>query len=761
LPWLLLAVCVVGVVLSPVLAGFAPVGGDPELMYQPLKLELARALTVGRLPFWSDRLGLGVPLVAESHVAAFYPPNWLFYRLWHVATAYRLTMWIHWLALAVTTYAYARALEISRAGAALAAVSFSLCGFQAVHAPHEPFYHLMPYLPLCLYLADRYAVTGRLVYLAGLAIAWGTQVTLGHFQIQMWTAGLVLATGCWRALHAAGSRPSRLVRTVGLFAGLAWGAAIAWVQLRLTWDLTGIAGFVRPPELLANYLFPPAHWAQFGLPEVFLGRWTGSGDDSYWGQQGTTSGEACAYVGVVPAILALAGWAALRRDKALAPWRWIVPLSLAVATMPGWWPGAFLMLLQLPGLGWFRAPARSKLLTSLGLALLAGRGLDLAIAPRQFRRGLAVAIAAGMAAWGWSLFYALRPDFQSGLGANTLVARFAAAGLVWIIGVAAIIAWRRNRVGAWAPILATTLELGSLLFVGPVRWGWTIRLPEASPVLRILADLPDVGLVAGRLLNLPVDANRTTAYPYLGITPPSPNYLLEATIHPPGHNTAADQRWQLRFGVTHGVWATGDDVRGTQVIAEVPDPALDQLMSGFAHLRQSGLGPWKLVRIRNAFPPAWVSRRVREVENWGQLYTALTHMKDPNEAWFLAEDHPPVLPTPAADVATVRSWDGQTAIVDHDGPCLLIMRRTYYPGWVSRVNDGPELPVLKVNGGLQGARLSGSGTTRVSVRYRPVGLERASIITLTALAAAVLVLAAAGAKARIRSSRSRWFAIDH
>jgi hypothetical protein len=66
-----------------------------------------------------------------------------------------------------------------------------------------------------------------------------------------------------------------------------------------------------------------------------------------------------------------------------------------------------------------------------------------------------------------------------------------------------------------------------------------------------------------------------------------------------------------------------------------------------------------------------------------------------------------------------------------------------------------------VNGGLQGARLSGSGTTRVSVRYRPVGLERASIITLTALAAAVLVLAAAGAKARIRSSRSRWFAIDH
>src|ERR1700676_1089057 len=97
---LLTAVCVVGVVLGPVLAGVTPLGGDAELMYQPIKTELARALSAGQLPFWSDRFGLGVPLVAESHVAAFYPPNWLFYQLWDVATAYRLTMWLHWLSAA-------------------------------------------------------------------------------------------------------------------------------------------------------------------------------------------------------------------------------------------------------------------------------------------------------------------------------------------------------------------------------------------------------------------------------------------------------------------------------------------------------------------------------------------------------------------------------------------------------------------------------------------------------------------------------------
>src|SRR5690349_15431999 len=78
---LLLALALVGTTLGGLLVGYEPVGGDPDRMYRPLKSELARALAEGRLPFWSARFGLGVPLVAESHVAAFYPPNLVLYRV--------------------------------------------------------------------------------------------------------------------------------------------------------------------------------------------------------------------------------------------------------------------------------------------------------------------------------------------------------------------------------------------------------------------------------------------------------------------------------------------------------------------------------------------------------------------------------------------------------------------------------------------------------------------------------------------------------
>ena len=162
----LIPLLIVGTLLFPLLVGFEPVGGDADLMYRPIKAELARSLREGRLPYWSDHFGIGTPLVAESHVAAFYPPNWVFYRIFKTATAYRLSLWLHFVALAAATYAYARVLGFPRRQGPSAALGFSLCGFQAVHTVHEPFYTLMPYVPLCLLLAHRYAATGELTWLA-------------------------------------------------------------------------------------------------------------------------------------------------------------------------------------------------------------------------------------------------------------------------------------------------------------------------------------------------------------------------------------------------------------------------------------------------------------------------------------------------------------------------------------------------------------------------------------------------------------------
>ena len=731
---LVLAMSAVGLTLACLLVGYEPVGADPDLLYRPLKSELARALAEGRLPFWSDRFGLGVPLVAESHVAAFYPANWLLYRVLSVAVAYRLAFWLHAMATALATYAYGRSLNLHPWGAALASVSFSLCGFSSAHSGHEPFYLAMPFLPLCLLASDRYVESCRPSWAALLALAWGTQLTIGHFQIPFWTGSLAMGLGLWRIVGE--QRPPR--RVVGLVLALVGGMAIASPQLALTGELARVAGFGRSTQMLSNYAFPPSHWVQPFLPELFVTP-SGPSESAYWMPLETSSGESAFYVGTIPLILAIVGFVTKPGTPKLSPWRVMIAASLVLATMPRWWPFGFELATHFPGLGWFRCPGRYTLLTSLGLALLAGRGVDRAISLRRFNLGIGLAGALLLAARGWGWHLTNEPAFRGWIGPGPLAWRFGSAMAVWGIGLVLVIAWRAGKIAAWPLVIASAVELAILYHLGPVRWNWAGSFPEKSPIVRRLSEEKGVGLVAGMLDDLPVRAGLTTAYPYLGITPPPPNYLLESTRSPLLVNDPATSPWRRRFGVTHGVWRASELVAGTETIFESKDPALDHVL-GLAP-SATPANPWKIVRFPDPWPPIRAAPRVRIAADWRNLYPALLHETDRDEVWYLAEDAPDESAGPRASSARVRSWDGREAVVDHDGACDLVIRRTFYPGWTYRVDDALPENVRKADGGLQAARLEGSGTTRVVFSYRPSSLTPTLALSALATLAAIATLA--------------------
>lgn len=742
-----LAAVAVGAVLGGLLVGYEPVGGDPDRMYRPLKTELARALRAGRLPFWSDRLGVGVPLVAESHVAAFYPPNLVLYRVLDVPAAYRLSMWLHGVALAALTYAYARSLGLTGWGSALASVSFALCGFQAVHATHEPFYTLMPYLPLALWLAGRYAATGGAAWLGLLALALGAQWTVGHFQIQTWTAALVLLTGVWRVV--ADGRPWR--RALGLAAAVAWGGAVAAVQLGLSWDFARSVGHTRRPLAdMAFYAFPPPHWVEPALPLFFRGL-THGGEDPYWFSQGTTGYEALFYVGTVPLVLAFVGLLDGGRGRA-ATWFWrlAVVAALGLATMPRWWLGGYALWLKVPVLGYFRAPARYTLVASLGLALLAGQGLDRAVSARRWRAGLGLALGFALGAFGFALAWASRSDFRSAGGPGGLPYGMVSAAAGWAVALGALAAWRSGAAGPWLPWLVAAVELGALYHLGPTEWGWAVKLPGQSPVLAALAGAPDVGRVGGVVDNLPLRAGRPTATAYLGVTRAPINELLHSIQERAGPHGPVADLWQRRLGVTHSVWDHPVTFGPGEPAASYDDPALDALA-----YRPVGTPPrrkWRVVRHRDVFPPARAARAAYVHPSRPSVLGALSRAEDRDAVHFVQGDAP-AESGPRARAARVVEWDGRAGVVEHDGVCDLVLTRAHDAGWLARVGDGPERPVARADGGLQAVRLTGSGRSRVSVRYAPAWLRPGAAVSAAATAGA-LAAAAAGLVRRRGGDRS-------
>jgi hypothetical protein len=749
---LLLALLLVGAILGGLLVGYEPVGGDPDRMYRPLKSELARALGENRLPFWSERFGLGVPLVAESHVAAFYPPNLLLYRVLDVATAYRLAMWLHYLALVATTYFYARCLGIGPWGAAMSGVAFTLCGFQAIHSSHEPFYCVLPYLPLALGIAERFLATGSLIWLSALPLVLGLQWTLGHFQIQTWTGGLVIVTALWRAVFE--QRSWR--RAFAVILAVVWGMAFAAVQLGPSWQFARLVGQTeRPVNERLFYSLPPTHWFELALPRLVRELRLGS-EDPYWYGQQTTGYEAVLYAGTIPLIFALIGGLARPVNRATLPCRLLVPISFAIATMPRWWPQGYLYLLSVPGLGYFRVPARYAMLTSLGLAVLAGEGFDRSISTVRFRLGLAMALLFGVCATASAVFWTLRLDVHLRSTFGGVADGFLWAALAWSIAVAVVVAWRSERLGHWAPLMAAAIELGILYYAGTTQWGWSIAIPAQSPALSDLASQPSVGLVGGELEDLPVRAGLRTGYPYLGFSLPKPGdrlKLLQETMVQSDSAAIVEasgaevlKRWLRRFRVTHLVGHHRSWLELGTELGRYRDPALDLIV--YHTPVQPATRLWSIVELDQAFPEARVALRSRTIADRRTLNFRLSQSDDLDIAWFLAEDRVPNRPD--ARSARVVDWDGSTATVEHDGPCDLILARSFDPGWLARIDNGPDQAMLPVDGGFQAVRLDGSGTRRVALRYRTPQLGLWVSITIIA-ALLDLVL---WAKANFRSDGS-------
>ncbi len=668
------AVGLAAVVMSPLLIGIEPIGGDPDRMYRPIKTELARALGEGRLPLWSDRFGLGVPLAAESHVAAFYPPNILLYGLLDVATAYRISMWLHFVALTALTYAYARCLGATSWGSAMSATAFTFSGFLSIHSSHEWSYHTLPYMILVLIAADRLMHSGNRGWLGVLALAWGLQLTLGHFQIQMWTGCLALLLSVYQAFFEKRGF-ARLFLVVG---GLLLGLAAAALPLSLSWRFLPTLGVLKRGEVdMKNYAFPLENWVEAAVPTLFRNLREGPEFCSYWSSRRTTGYEVCFYVGTIPLILACVSACSKPRESSRGRNVWILisAAAIALASMPTWQPVFYKTLLKAPGIGWFRCPARYSLIATLGLSLLAGKGFDTAIDRRRFAAGLALAAFVAILGVDRAVVLAQKSGLVDSFQNGGLGTRIGLACFAWFVGFVVLMFWKKRLAHASVVVVFTLIELSILFFTSTTEWGRHIRIPSESRIMLRLMNEPNVYRVAGRLDDLPVSAGLTAADPYLAARLSGPNLWLARANVRAKLNDPVVKRWLRRYGVSHGVWAEPIPLEAATEVWSAEDQILDFLAP---RSRDTPVERrWRVVRYSDPAPPARVALQCFTLESAERIYTELS-LADHRDLVFI-ETKDPLPPRPRgrlASTARVVNFDGRrepsstTAIVCWSYPAL-------------------------------------------------------------------------------------------
>lgn len=332
----------------------------PKIHY-PLAALYHSALAEGRLPLWSDDLGLGFPLYAEGQIGAFYPINWLIFQL-EPLLAMDVSRLTHLAMTGVGTGLLALRLSGSRPGALLAAAAIILCGATTTKLEWWNMTAAFAWAPwVLLPLAARRQPRRDELVAAG--VLWGVQALIGHPQTWMLTGLAALILLIRRPWPASAGR-------VVAFGAL--GVAVGAAQLLPTYMLLGLsdrAGGLPPNELFGN---ATTVFDVLGIGFANAFALTSDGAWDYvtnWYPDGQfTLLNAGFYLGLP--LLALAGvGASARRSR-----RWLVVagvmllIPILAAFKPAIWS-------ELPILNGLRSPVRAYMFVSLALILVAAVGV--------------------------------------------------------------------------------------------------------------------------------------------------------------------------------------------------------------------------------------------------------------------------------------------------------------------------------------------------------------------------------------------------
>jgi len=324
-------------------------------------------------PLWNPYLMCGVPLIAEIQSGLFYPPNIVF-RIFPLDIATNISLFIHLYLLALCTYYFGRQINISRAGAMIAASVFCFCGpvFLRLFAGHHTDLYTIAWIPAVFLIVNRIGnMPGRrnFIYL-GLILC--LQILAGHTQYLFYTiffSWLYLLFVTRHLLHRNLIR-SWVLHNVGFFFSICIAVLIALPQIipvhemlslspRKSLDISDVAKFSFPPQNLLTFLTPLIFGDGVKIP--------------YWGLYNLW--EMCAYTGTMALLLSAIAIKHFKKANHVVFFLFLAVFAMIMAL------GDHTPLLKLfyhifPGFKMFRGHSKVYIFCCFSIALLAGIGYD-------------------------------------------------------------------------------------------------------------------------------------------------------------------------------------------------------------------------------------------------------------------------------------------------------------------------------------------------------------------------------------------------
>lgn len=723
---------------------------DFEVQWIPIHEFVRTALAEGESVLWNPYVMLGFPQHAESQVGNFYPPNWLMHLLPRQEYGIALSMYIHLLIAFGSAYLLARACRLGTLPSIYAALCFAFSGFMFAQADNYNTVLVASYLPLKLLLLTWYFQRNNPRYLLYFTLLLGVELLVCHANLTFITT---FASSVYFFLLALWRRQT-VTRDLAFFTlGTLLAALVAAVQIVPTYELTTQswrAGGMDYDSMTSFSLSFGQYLTSF-FPMMY-----GVNSIGYNGQDYFQ--ELYFYMSIFGLVLSLFGaWRLLqRRDN-----RYLAVIALVGATGLMLSLGSnnpidiFRLLVHVPGFNLFRCPGRWSVLLTLGLAMLAGYGLQV-----------------------------LSEELKSGKRWRALLIML---GIALLLPLAIYGMSLRESLDNAALLDKITQPLNAYLdhLQPDERFMYTV-LTRISPLAYLLCMIALLAsIVAASALRLPAK--------YCALAIVAVSFLDLLFVIRPLHPRAdpdffLTRPWHIEYLQRNaGVFrATSSD--------EVPNLISVNNYSGAFHRIQSikGYAPIKIrnyIRIEEllyqnrtdimdyagvkfeivpngdetfrvderpgAFPRAFLLDRYAVAPDEGAAFETFANMGPEGwqsyaiipaasaQALGLPETADIYGTEPGVEVRPVEITGYGHARVEMRAvtrqPAFLILTDMFYPGWRALV-DGREVPIVPVQGVFRGVYLDAPGSFKVEMVYEPLSFK----IGATCSMLGVMLLAAAG-----------------
>lgn len=658
----------------------------------PVKELLSQSLKNNSLPIWTDLIGTGFPVLAESQVQAFSLINIILFKVFPTVIAFNAGYVVSFLLFSLGMYLVARDQGYSRFTSFLCSFLFTFSGFNIVRIQHYNTLSGICYMPFIFLFTKRFIKNRNTSPWLVLPFLISQFMLSAHMQtIFLTSVFFLIVFSVWRFMY----KPPQLSREtkIRMIIIILISLGLSFIQLLPTFEYFTqsergnlIKLFTTTKTGLSGYNF-----IQFIQPYFYGDIRNGTyslinNDPNFW--------ESFNYIGILPFILATLSLFYVKKNRRIALF-WIVMLILIILAFEGNSP--LYLFYALPPLSFFHIYVRFLPYIFFLLILLTGfvyqKIVDRLVAKPLFKYLVALTIIAISFIDLWRFASSYNPsDNVSEILQTPQTARYLSEhkpGRVYSLGSETL----------WRPIFT------SYGWKDINRYKYAINM--LNPNVNMIYNVPNTDVYAGFFLQKQLFVNS----------------LIRSDFDMDNQTTTASLS---ATGITM-LRLTGTDYVITPFV--LTNPELNRVFDVKSPYKD--LGDIHIYNLPTAMHRYYIAYRIASVSgmretavnlndpSWGQKYDAIINDGDRR----LISNKPP------NTNIEVKAYTDTNKIFyynsDNDGYFLLL---TYlYPGWEAKV-DGKKTSI--VNGNISSiAVFAPKGAHRIEFTFVPKSLYLGAVVS--------------------------------